>query len=295
MSAQLESLEELRVFTQIVESGTLAGAGRSLGMTANTVSRRLAALEQRLGLSLFHRTTRSIAITEAGRTLLGPARTMLDAAALAEAVLDRDQAGLTGTVHIGVPSVLAADALDVLGPLLDANPGLRLDIRLVNRHVNPVAEGLDVLIMGGALVDSTLVARRLTEIALVLAASDRYLEEHGTPTRPEELVEHRMLAFRTATPSTSVTLTDREGAQHVVRVAARVELDDGRALLDAIVAGLGIGAMSRRALRRAPNLQQLLPGHEVSRFPVYAVYPNSGTRSVRVQAVVGALEDRLDW
>ena len=295
MAATIESLEELRVFAHIVEAGTLAGAGKSLGMAANTVSRRLASLEQRLGVALFHRTTRSIAITEAGRTLLGPARRMLDAAAMAEAQLDEERAGLSGTVHLGVPSVLAAEALEVLAPLLDAHAGLRLDVRLVNRHVNPVAEGLDVLIMGGTLEDSSLVARRLTEVALVLAASEAYLAEHGRPRKPRDLANHRMLAFRTATPSTTVVLADKAGVEHVVPAEARVEVDDGRALLDAIAAGLGIGSMSHRVLRRTPDLQRVLPRYETSRFPVYAVYPNSGTRSARVQAVVAALEDRLDW
>lgn len=286
----LESLEELRVFAQVVESGSMAGAARVLGLPPNTVSRRIAALEDRLGVRLLNRTTRSVALSEHGRAVLGPVQEVLASAARAEQALRREKEVLSGVVRIGVPSVLTGSILPVLQPLLRDHPELRLELSVHDRPVNPVAAGLDVLIMGGMLPDSTLIARKLDDVTLVYVASEAYLAAHGEPRTPADLAGHRTLHFRTGRPQTSWTLTDAEGAQHTVPVNGQFEADDGRALVDAMRAGLGIGTTSMRVLRQHPELRRVLPGYRGYQFPVFAIYPASGQRSARLQAVVGALE-----
>jgi DNA-binding transcriptional LysR family regulator len=287
---QLESLEELRVFAQVVESGSMSGAARVLGLPANTVSRRIASLEERVGVRLLNRTTRSVGLSEHGRALLAPTHQVLESVERAEAALRRDRSGLSGVVRIGVPSVLTGDILPALQPLLQEHPGLRLELSVHDRPVNPVSVGLDVLIMGGVLDDSTLVARKLDQVTLVYAASQGYLAEHGEPRTPADLTAHRTLHFRMNPPQSSWTLTDAQGEQHTVPVSGQLEADDGRALVDALRAGMGIGATSERVLRAHPELRRVLPGYRGFSFPVYAIYPTSGQRSARLQAVVGALE-----
>lgn len=290
---KLESLEELRVFSQIVESGSLTAAARALGMAPNTVSRRLASLEERLDTQLLYRTTRSMSLSEPGRALLGRARRILEQVEAAETALQTESERLTGLVRISVPSVLSADLLASLQPLLRDNPGLRLDVQVHDRLVNPVTEGLDVVVMGGRLSDSSLVARKLLDVAPVLVASATYLSEHGAPRTPQDLHHHKSVRFTSDQPQTSWVLRDAQGTEHVVPITSQVEANDGRALLDAVRAGIGIGLTSPRVLRHEPTLQRVLPGYHLTPFPVYAIYPATRQRSARLLAVVDALQRAL--
>lgn len=285
----LESIEELKVFACVVETGSMAEAGRVLGLPANTVGRRIAALEARVGLRLLHRTTRSVSLSEHGRSLLGPVQRVLDSVEAAEGALRRGREGLVGRVRIGMPSLLVADVLTTLRPLLLEHPGLRLEVEVHDRPVNPVAAGLDVAVIGGRLPDSTLVATRLEEVTLVLAASEAYVSTFGEVVEPDALSGHRTVQFRAHPPVSSWSLTSLAGERVVVPVEPGLEVDDGRALLDALRAGLGVGMVSSRVLRGHPELRRLLPAWRGASFPLFAVYPASGQRSARLRAVVEAL------
>ena len=290
---KLESIEELRVLAQVVESGSMVGASRALGMVPNTISRRIATLEDRVGVRLLNRTTRSVALSEHGRTMIGPIQRILAAVEAAEVVLQRDRSGLSGLVKMGVPSLLTADVLTAIRPLLMEHPELRVEVQVHDRPVNPVSAGLDVVIIGSLLQDSTLVARKLQEVQLVMVASETYLAEVGNPETLEDLVAHRTVHFRRSPPETSWTLTGDQGEHYTVPVEGCLEVDDGRALIDAMRAGLGIGMTSERLLRAHPVLRRVLPGYRGFRFPVYALYPASGERSARLRAVVSTLEEVL--
>ena len=286
---KLESLEELAVFSQVAELGNMTAAGRVLGLPATTVSRRIASLEERVGVRLLDRTTRSVGLSEHGRAFLAQARRVLEAVDEAEASLRAQQEGLAGVVRLGLPSLLTADVLTGLTPLLLDHPELRLEVVVQDTPVNPVSVGLDVLIMGGAMRDSSLVARKLDEVELVLAASADYLARFGEPASVEELAAHRTLHFRGRATETSWTLTHADGRQQVVPLAGQLEADDGRAIVDAMRCGLGIGKTSARVIRAYPELRRVLPELHVFRFPLYAIYPASGARSARLTAVVTAL------
>ena len=215
---KLESLEELRVFVQIVESGSMAAAARALGLPSSTVSRKLGLLEDRLGTQLLNRTTRTLHLSADGRVALARIRRVLDEAEETEAALERSASGLGGVVRIGVPSVLTRDLLNCLAPLLADNPGLRLQVSVHDRPVNPVAEGLDLVVSGGGLEDSTLVARSLGQVRLVLAASTDYLDRRGRPKTPNDLLQHDTSHFRTDPPASSWELYDRKGERHDVPI-----------------------------------------------------------------------------
>lgn len=290
---KIESLEELRVFTQIVESGSLTGAARALGLPSNTVSRRLAALEERLDTRLLYRTTRSMSLSETGRTLLGRAQRILQEVEATELALQREKEGLSGMVKISVPSLLTADLLASVKGLLRQHHGLRLQVKVNDKPVNPVTEGLDVVVIGGTLSDSSLIARKLSNIHPVLAASASYLAERGHPEKPTDLTEHEILLFVRDPPQSHFTLTDGSGHQHTVPVEGRLEADDGRTLMDALDAGLGIGLTSPRIMRSSRSLERVLPGYSLGSFPLYAIYPASRQRSARLQAVVNALQSAL--
>ncbi|MFT5680920.1 MAG: DNA-binding transcriptional LysR family regulator [Myxococcota bacterium] len=290
---KIESLEELRIFAQIVESGSLTAAARALGLPSNTVSRRLAALEERLDTRLLYRTTRSLSLSETGRILLSRARRILQEVEATETALQGEKEGLSGMVRISVPSLLTADLLASMKALLREHPGLRLQVRVNDKPVNPVAEGLDVVVIGGTLSDSTLIARKLSDIHPVLVASEEYLHRRGHPEKPADLIDHEILLFVRDPPQSHFTLTDSSGHQHTVAVEGRFEADDGRTLMDALAAGIGIGLTSPRIMRVTPSLRRVLPGYSLGSFPIYAIYPASRQRSARLQVVIEALRGVL--
>ncbi|MEM7155751.1 MAG: LysR family transcriptional regulator [Myxococcota bacterium] len=289
----LESLEELRVFVQIVESRSIVGAARAQGLPANTVSRRLVALEERLATKLLNRSTRSQSLTEAGRVFLVRARRILEEVEDTEQLMAREQEQLSGTIRVSVISAMAQDVLRAARPLMAEHPGLRILLRTHERSINPVTAGLDVAFVGGAIPDSALVARKLLEVRSVLVASKDYLERHGKPKTPQDLGDHHLVSFVREPPVSSWVLTGADGREHVVPVDARLEVDSSRTMADALTQGLGIGRVAPRFLRLGADLERVLPDYVQGAFPLFAVYPHSKHRSARVQALVDALQSSL--
>lgn len=293
MRLHLDNLDELRVFAQVVESGSIVAAAQALGLHPSTASRRLSTLEARIGRPLLHRTTRHQSLSETGRTLLAQVHKILKETEVAELLLETDHVGLTGQVKIGVVSVLADDILAAIRPITRAHPKLQLQVRVNDRIDNPITAGLDVVLRGGRLPDSTLIARKLMDFEVVLAASDEYLDRFGQPETPDELEQH--LALWTPGEQRSAwTLLDHTGASHVIAARAQVEVDGGIPMVDAMRHGLGIGTTSPRMIRRFPRLRRVLPGYRVGKFPLFAIYPSSGQRSAKLQAVVDALHESLE-
>lgn len=290
---RLSSIEELRVFVQVAESGSIAAAGKVLGLPANTVGRRIASLERDVGSRLLNRSTRSLSLSETGRTLLEHARRVLEAVDDAEASVDAQVEGLSGLVRVTVLSAVAEEVLEAIGEIVRTHAELRIQVRVDDRPASPIVAGTDVVIAGGHLPDSGLISRKLFETTVVLAASAAYLQEMGAPSSPADLVRHRALPIVAEPAQTAFTLHDAEGDTVTVPITPRVELDASRTMLDAMEAGLGIGMTSTRALRRRPTLQQVLPDYIVGRFPLHALFPSGGPRSRRLSATVDALQQHL--
>lgn len=284
----LESLEELRVFAQIVESGSMSRAAKALGMPANTVSRRLAALEGRVGVRLLNRTTRSISLNDAGRVVLARAQRILQEAESVELDLRQDKEGLRGLLRVSVPSILSHDVLLAIKPLLLEHEGLQIQLHIHDKPINPVAAGLDVSIIGGRLSDSSLSAKKMGSVRPILAASEAYLRARGRPETPNDLSGHDAICFLTDPPMSGWTLTDVAGEQHRVPFSARVMATDGRTVMDAITLGLGIGMTSPRILRANPEMCHVLPSYTMRGFPVFAIFPTARQHSARLQAFLAA-------
>lgn len=295
---RLGNLEELRVFVQIAESGSLTAAARALDMTPNAVSRRLAALELRTGSDLLHRTTRTNSLSEAGRVVLRRAARILAEVDAAERELTGETTQFAGTVRLSLPSIAASrEALRPLRDLMWEHSQLRVQVSVSDRPVNPVAEGLDLAIQGGALADSGLIARKLIELRPRLAASARYAEERGLPKRLADLRQHETLRFMGDRPQDHWVLVGPGGREHVVDVSGRFESDDSRTLGECLYAGLGIGPVCDAELERGVeegDLVRVLPRYCFAPLPVYAVYASTRRRSAKVAAVVECVRRGLE-
>ena len=289
----IESIEEIRVFVQVVEAGSIAAASKLLRLPPVTVGRRLSALERRLQRRLLNRSTRSQSLSDAGREFLPYAQQILLGVDQAEQFLDAERGELDGQVRLGVVSALAPDVVAALKPVLADHPGLRVQIRVVDRMVNLSQMGLDLLFIGGALPDSDHVARPLASVVPVLAASAAYLERKGTPTTPEELASHDAIVFMQDPPALAWQLVAPDGSPCTVPLSARIEIDASTTMASALQQGLGVGMITQRFVHNTPGMVQVLPGYTRGTFSLFAIFPHRGRRSRRIQVVVDAVEAEI--
>lgn len=193
----MDSLNGFVVFVQVAEARSFVGAGRLLGISASAVGKSVARLEQRLGVRLFHRSTRSIALTAEGQKFLERSRRILDEIEAAEGELSQATSTPRGRLRVSLPLVSSL-VLPVLADFMRKYPEIELDLDFSDRLVDIVDEGFDAVVRTGQPVDSRLTARLLGEFDRMLVASPAYLDQHGTPTTPQDLAKHRCLHYRYA-------------------------------------------------------------------------------------------------
>ena len=281
----MDRLDELTVLVAVLDAGSLAAASRRLRRSPPSVTRALAALEDRVGARLVERTTRRLTATEAGRTLAGQARAVL--AGYAEAVRDASEAPLRGTVRVTAPVVFGRRHVTPLViAFLDAHPAVAVDLMLADRNLDLIEEGLDAAVRIGPLADSSLVARRVGEVRRVLVASPGYLAAHGTPRTPGDLARHDTIV--SSSRPVPVEWRFKEGARgRVVRLAPRLLVNEVEAALVGARIGRGIAmALSYQVADdlAAGLLVRLLPDHEPPPLPVQLVRPGGRHMTPRVRA-----------
>ncbi|MEM9696919.1 MAG: LysR family transcriptional regulator [Myxococcota bacterium] len=290
MKPQLKDLDELRTFVQVVDSGGLTAAGRVLGLPTNVVSRRLARLEDRLGVPLAIRTTRHLEPTAEGRRLHQRARSILDEVDEAEAELRGLDADLHGELRLGIPTRLATWIRPALRRFLERYPEVALQLFVTDRPPPLVlgdiaSHGLDAAVLVGVVPPGPHIVRRLGQLSLRLAASTKYLTAHGRPRRVADLSRHNCLSFIGLGVQTHWTLVDRRGDEVEVAIRSRFAASDSRALLDALLDGIGVGIIEDGELNRHDALEPVLPSYRMAPLPIGLGYAAPRRRSRRIAAL----------
>lgn len=292
----LESLSDVAVFVQVVESQGLSAAARVLSIPPNTVSRTLARLEAALGARLLTRTTRMTRLTEEGRAFYERATALLRAARYAEEAVDGDASELSGLVRVAVRTTTVQFGLvPELLTFLDTHPHLRIQLVVLDEDVDLVAEGLDLALRIGGQPDSSLRIKSLGEVQFALAAAPEYLDRAGRPKGPDELNTHECIVQQVEAAS-SWNLVGPRGKEFSILVRGRFGSRDVRTQRDAICAGFGIGLRPIGEIRRAQStgaLQRVLPRWALQPIPVYVVTPPqrpTGRRARVVDAIVPLIE-----
>lgn len=233
-------LDTLAAFVQTARLGSFSAAGRVMGKDPSVLTRRIAALENRLGVRLLARTTRSMKLTEAGALYLAQVENGLAVLTHAHAEAEASGSHVRGTLRVALP--LTFGRLHVtprLGDFLKRHPELRVDARLSDQYVNLVDEGFDVAVRLGVLDDSNLVARRVADYEHRIYAAPAYLRDHGTPETPADLAAHSAIGFAGFRQPERWPL--RRGRQATaVTVPLVLTVDDGEALIQAAEAGCGL-------------------------------------------------------
>jgi DNA-binding transcriptional LysR family regulator len=287
----MDLLSAMTAFVKVVDAGGFTPAARDLSLPKSTVSRQITALEERLGVRLLERTTRSVRPTEAGRSFYERCARIVSDVAEAEDAVMQSQREPRGTLRVSVPVSLGVRTLGpMLGRFLTAHPGVHLEASLSDRRVELVEEGFDLAIRVGQLQDSSLIARRLAPAPMVMAASPAYLAARGTPSRPEDLRDHACLQYEYARTA-GWRLVD-DGREIVVPVSGPFVANNGDILRDAAVEGLGLTMAPDFILRpelASGRLVPVLEAHVLRNSAVWAVYPESRHLSTKVRAFVDAL------
>lgn len=283
----MDRLETLRLFVSIVDTGSLAAAGRRHGQAPPSVTRALAGLEERLGVRLLERSTRRSRATEAGQRLAEQARRLLADYddAMAEA---GGAAAPRGRLRIGAPLVFGKlHVAPIAAAFLDAQAQIGVDLLLADRNVDLIEEAVDVALRIGALNDATLVARRVGTLRRVVAASPTYLARQGTPASPADLASHETIQFSAPTASSEWRFQGPDGAPISVRVQPRFTVNAAEAAVEAAIAGRGIvSALSYQAADAFADgrLVRLLRDHEMPAIPVSLVFASARLLPARVRA-----------
>jgi DNA-binding transcriptional LysR family regulator len=294
--ARLPDFEGLAIFAKVVETRSFAGAAVELKLSKATVSKAVKRIEARLGARLINRTSRRLALTDAGRQLAGRAAHILaeaeatEDAALAQTTLPRGLVRLAAPMSFGLLHVAP-----VLPEFLATFSEVSIDLHLSDAMVDLIGEGFDAAIRIAVLPDSSLVARRLCEMPRYLVGSPAYLNKHGRPRHPLHLAQHRCIGYSN-TMTAEVWRFTKDGKSASVRPSGPLRVNNGDAMMPALIGGTGLGILPEFILRdalAAGRLERLLPDWSLPSGGVYWVTPPGGPRPKRVEVLADFLVEKL--
>lgn len=291
----MDRIAATRSFIRAVDTGSFTRVAREQNSTQPTISKQIAALEADLGVQLLVRTTRSLSVTENGARYYDAAKAALEGFEAAEAAA-RGSRNVEGLLRIGCPvSFGQVQLVSRLAAFLGRYPEVSVDLVMSDAFLDPVEQGVDVVIRIGELRDSSLKVRRIGLTRRVTVASPAYLAQAGTPEHPEDLTRHDCAVYtRLAAGPDWTYVTDTEPV--TVHVRGRVKADNSAAMMGAIVAGLGIGVAPLWLAGehiRAGRLVRILDGFEPAALPIHAVSPPRRFSPPKVTAFVDYIAEQF--
>lgn len=286
------SLADMEIFARVVATGNMSAAARDLGLSPAVVSKRLGKLEERLGTRLLQRTTRQIALTEAGQGYYERVLAILANIEEAEAFVARRSADARGILKISAPTSFGRlHIAPFLIPFMQANADLTVNLQLSDELVDIVGDGYDLAIRIGELSDSTLVARRLAPVRRILVAAPDYIQRHGAPDSIDSLNDHVCLAQH----NHEAWRLEGPAGPIVVRPSGPLQTNSSEVVREAVLAGLGIALRSTWDIGPelgSGKLVQVLPDFAASRnVAVHAVYPSKQFLPAKVRLFIDYLAE----
>lgn len=289
----MDRMAEIQTFVHVAEAGGIGAAADRLGLAKSAVSRRLKDLEERLGVRLVNRTTRQLSLTDTGKTYYERATRILADLEDADQTAAAVHGALSGRLKIAGPQSFGVlHLLPAVTSFLETHPDVWIDLDVTDNRVDVVHEGFDVAVRIGQLEDSSLIARKLAPVRNIVCASPSYLEKHGTPEHPEDLMNHTYLRYSNVPERRIFSWIDEHGRERVVNPKARLMANNGEMLQAAAELGLGIISQPTFLIYRAleeGRLVPILPGIEWWQLGAYALYPPGRHLSAKVRAFVDHL------
>jgi DNA-binding transcriptional LysR family regulator len=291
--ARLPDFEGLAIFAKVVELRSFAAASKELALSKATVSKAVSRLEERLGARLFNRTSRRLALTDAGHKLAGRAERLLADGEAAENEALAQSVSPRGLVRLAVPMTFGVKAVaPILPEFLHTYPDVAIDLHLSDAMVDLIGEGFDAALRIARLPDSSLIARRLCAVPRHTIAAPSYLRQQGRPTHPMQLAQHRCFGYAYMTTPDVWHYSNAAGEQASVRPAGQLRVNNGEAVLPAVIAGLGIADLPDFIAGEAiesGEVEVILKGWKQPEGAVHLVTPPGGPRPARVEVLADFL------
>lgn len=292
----MDRIAEMRTLIAVADAGSFSEAAKRLGLTPPTITRSIGAMEQRIGVRLFVRTTRSVRLTDAGAQLAEDARRLLDEIDLAQQVAAGQHGRARGTLRLTAPVLFGEQyVMPILREFLDLNPDVGASVMLVDRVTNLVEEGLDLAVRIGAAHDAAMEVIEVGHVRRMVVASPDYLQAHGRPEHPRDLARHRIAVSVGASANLDWTFGEGDHSQ-AIHVAPTLSVSTLRAAIGEAQAGrmltrvLSYQVLDDLATHR---LHAVLEAFEPPPLPVCLVFPRSRIPSARVMAFVELATERL--
>lgn len=293
----MESLTDIAVFVQVVDSGSFTAASARLGRSKSVISKYVTRLEDHLGARLLNRTTRRLSLTEVGRILYERSKKGLADIEDAQQEVSRMQGNPRGTLRVNVP--MSFGILHVAPALAEFQrlyPDLIVDMNLDDRKVDVIEEGFDVSVRISELPDSTLVARRIAPCRHAVVASPHYLQRHGTPRQPQDLRDHNVITYRYQDSASKWHFRTRDSATLSVDVSGSSTMNNSLAIRKAALEGLGVARtptfVAGKDIQEG-RLVQLLTAFETLEVTIFLVYAQRRHLSPKVRAFADFMAARI--
>ena len=295
--AKLPDFEALAIFAKVVELRSFANAASELALSKATVSKAVTRLEERLGARLFNRTSRRLALTDAGQRLSERAARLLADGEAAENEALAQSVAPRGLVKLAVPMTFGVrNVAPLLPEFLQAYPDVSIDLHLSDATVDLIGEGFDAGLRIARLPDSSLIARRLCAMPRYTVAAPGYLKRHGRPTHPMHLAQHKCFGYAYLSTPNLWHYTNAAGEQASVRPAGQLRANNGEALMPALLAGLGIADLPDFIVGDAiasGEVEVILKGWKQPEGAVHLVTPPGGPRPARVEVLADFLTKKF--
>ncbi|PKO90591.1 MAG: LysR family transcriptional regulator [Betaproteobacteria bacterium HGW-Betaproteobacteria-12] len=295
--SKLPDLEGWAIFAKVAEAGSFARAAEELSLSQATVSKAISRLEKRMKITLFHRTSRRMSLTASGLTALEGASRVLEAAEAIEAELAEQSASLCGPVRVAAPMSFG---LSHLGPVLPAfmmkHPEISLDIEFGDELTDLVANRFDMALRISSLADSSLLARRLCTVRILLVGAPAYFERYGRPRHPQDLLHHRTLQYAYSRDGANWRFRHEHNGEFVHPVSTSLRVNNAEGLAPALKSGLGL-ALQPEFLAwqdlQSGELETVMDDWQVEPIALHIVTPPGRRRPARVQALIDYLADHF--
>ncbi|KWK01202.1 LysR family transcriptional regulator [Burkholderia ubonensis] len=293
----MDLLAAMRIFVRVVERGNLSRAAKDLGLGQPTVSDRVERLERFLGVRLLLRSTRAVSCTDEGILFYQRSKIVLDAADEARAVVTLGNKIVRGRIRIAAPHGLGEVVLpEILTVIREHNPQLYIDLILNDEITDPVTEGVDISLRLGPISDGNFVARRLGHVRRVLVASPSYIEKHGLPEEPTDIVGHPFIRVTGLFNDGQLRLMSPSKSVRPTPINIVISTSHWRPVYELLLNGAGIGVLQEHVCVDAlasRRLVRLLPDYTVPGFDLHALLPVTRPVPSKTQVVVKILEEYL--
>ena len=281
-------LNEMAIFAHVVEAGSFTGAAKNLGLPKSTISRKITQLEERLGVRLIQRTTRSLSLTDTGSAYYNQCARILSEIEEANIAVTQMQSTPTGILRITAPVLFGSTVLATLvAEFIEQHPQLQVDLVLSDQKLDLIQDGIDIAFRVGQLEDSSLIGRYLGDVRGMLCASPEYLKGRSVPTHPDQLMDYDILAphqwiqwHMTGPKNEEINLNVNK---------PRVIVNDFASLYTLALAGAGIAPLPMMIAApaiRSGNLVPILPEWPFDSAPIHALYPSNRHLSAKVRSFV---------